>query len=260
MNDFNNNSEPQETVRQTLERVMREKGYLGNNNSSYNKQTYDSGLNDIGFTPINSVTSEVENNYRLNQEKLHHQSLSNHSFNNGDYRGRNAALRRIEEQRCMEPTQPSSLQFDGRNLVWLENGKPVKSYQAQSGHNRCQNARFTNVEDGGPIPEGYYMLNKDSGQDYEESLWHKINRNMWPRPIKKDWTNFPSSWGHQRIPIQPRQGTDTFGRNGMYIHGGNNGFGSAGCIDLERGMPDFYNDFKNYNDNMSIEVKYPEKK
>ena len=44
----------------------------------------------------------------------------------------------------------------------------------------------------------------------------------------------------------------------MYVHGGDNGFGSAGCIDLERGMPNFYKDWQNYNDDLSLEVKYPE--
>lgn len=43
----------------------------------------------------------------------------------------------------------------------------------------------------------------------------------------------------------------------MYIHGGDNGYGSAGCIDLERNMPTFYNDFKNYDGEMPLNVKYP---
>ena len=70
-------------------------------------------------------------------------------------------------------------------------------------------------------------------------------------------TNKPAAWGQQRIPIQPQSGTNTFGRHSMYVHGGDNGFGSSGCIDLERGMPYFYNDFQNYNEDLPLEVKYP---
>ncbi len=44
---------------------------------------------------------------------------------------------------------------------------------------------------------------------------------VWKRP----------AWGDVRIPIEPEEGTDTFGRDRMYVHGG---FipGSAGCIDV----------------------------
>lgn len=42
----------------------------------------------------------------------------------------------------------------------------------------------------------------------------------------------------------------------MYIHGGDNGFGSAGCIDLEKGMPNFYNDWLKHNETLPLKVKY----
>lgn len=70
-------------------------------------------------------------------------------------------------------------------------------------------------------------------------------------------TNKSAAWGQQRIPIQPQSRTNTFGRHSMYVYGGDNGFGSSGCIDLERGMPYFYNDFQNYNKDLPLEVKYP---
>ncbi|MEE6206602.1 MAG: hypothetical protein VZR95_00930 [Alphaproteobacteria bacterium] len=84
-----------------------------------------------------------------------------------------------------------------------------------------------------------------------------MERIPFARAIKRNWTLTPAAWGHQRIPLQPLDGTNTFGRHSMYIHGGDNGFGSSGCIDLERGMPDFYKDWQNYNGDLSLEVKYP---
>ena len=204
-----------------------------------------------------SLRDEIEYNFKRAKEKELEQCLKPNSYQD-DYLGRLKAKQLIESRRCMEPTRPGSLQFDGGNLIWLENGKPVKYYPAQSGHNAFQSSQYTNVSDDGPIPEGYYMLNKNSGQDYKENLWYKLKRHQ---PIASittnDWKSTPAAWGHQRIPIQPREGTNTFGRHSMYIHGGDNGFGSAGCIDLERGMPEFYKDWQNYNNDLSLEVKYP---
>ena len=146
---------------------------------------------------------------------------------------------------------------------WVENGKGVKYYPAQSGHDAFQSARYTNVANDGPIPQGDYLLEKGSGQSYNESWYnplYKINRTLdnlpYARAIKRNWTLKPAAWGHQRIPIQPQSRTNTFGRSSMYVHGGDNGFGSAGCVDLERGMPEFYKDWENYDDDLSLEVKY----
>ena len=223
--------------------------------SLYNidEKTY---IDEYGIDHSNfSLADEIDYNFRRAKEREMEQSLVQSPTD--DLLGRMKAKHLVESQQSIVPTQPASLQFDGKNVVWLENGKPVKYYPAQSGHDEFQSAQYTNVANDGPIPEGNYMLNKGSGQDYEENLLYKINRNMWPRPIRKDWTNLPAAWGHQRIPLQPRQGTNTFGRDSMYVHGGDNGFGSAGCIDLERGMPDFYKDWQNYNNDLSLEVKYP---
>ena len=51
-------------------------------------------------------------------------------------------------------------------------------------------------------------------------------------------------------------GTNTYGRHSMYVHGGT-APGSAGCIDLTGRNDDFYNDFKNYNGDIELKVKYP---
>ena len=70
------------------------------------------------------------------------------------------------------------------------------------------------------------------------------------------WFEMPNGWGNSRIPIQPQQGTNTFGRHSMYVHGGVVP-GSSGCIDLTSSNGNFYNDFKNYDGDIPLKVKYP---
>ena len=208
-----------------------------------------------------SIRDEIEYNFRRAKEKEMRKKLKPNSYEN-DYLGRMAAQQRVESRKNITPThpdytQPGSLVFDGQNLIWLENGKPVKYYPAQSGHDKFQSAQYTDIANDGPIPQGNYLLTRGSGQDYKENLLYKINRNLRPRPIRRNWTNTPAAWGHQRIPIQPHAGTNTFNRHSMYVHGGDNGFGSSGCIDLERGMPNFYQDWQAYDDDLPLKVKYP---
>ena len=152
-------------------------------------------------------------------------------------------------------SQPASLEFDGQNVVWLQNGQPVKYYPAMSGKPDHQTAADTNLPYTGPIPEGDYLLAQGSGQDYnnkeELSLLQKIN--LWK---KKRWYERPDDWGKSRIPIQPLPNTNTFGRHSMYVHGGIVP-GSAGCIDLTYRNDDFYNDWLKYNGNLPLKVKYP---
>jgi hypothetical protein len=50
-----------------------------------------------------------------------------------------------------------------------------------------------------------------------------------------------SAWGNYRIIIHPYPTTETFGRGGMFIHGGDTP-GSAGCVDLWDAMDTFVQD------------------
>ena len=105
-----------------------------------------------------SLRDEIEYNFRRAKEKEMQQCLKPNT-NQYDYLGRFKAKQIVEDQqRCMMPTQPSSLQFDGKKLSWLQNGYPIRTYQAQSGHNGYQSALYTNISNEGPIPEGFYWL------------------------------------------------------------------------------------------------------
>jgi hypothetical protein len=257
-NNFNNNEEPQETVRQTLERVMREKGYKVDENNYFQQSTNNMQQNNSGFSPTTSIVSEAENNYRHAQEKTHQQCIQPSAFDNGDYRGRIEALKRVESRSNMTPlhpdyTQPATLYFDGKNIAWLENGEPVKYYSGMSGKPNKQSAQYTNEINEGPIPEGNYVLKQGSGEYHKPGEWRTFDEFISGTGI---WKRNPIAWGNSRIPIQPLSNTNTLGRHSMYIHGGDI-LGSAGCIDLTGRNDDFYDDYKRYDGDLYLEVKYP---
>ena len=60
--------------------------------------------------------------------------------------------------------------------------------------------------------------------------------NSWKHPFMSR-----SSWGNYRIIIHPYPTTETFGRGGMFLHGGDTP-GSAGCIDLWDAMDTLVSD------------------
>jgi len=175
-------------------------------------------------------------------------------------------------------TNPNaSLLFDGLSVKWLIDGKPVKEWKAVSGLTLgnvksiasgyldklkdttkllyfagkmkmgMKQAEASKVDELGPTPPGKYKIEKletrsgapldmgpvkawwnwftggygkESGKFTDDSTWSKI------------------AWGNYRSPLIPYPGTNTFGRDGFYIHGGSIP-GSHGCIDLGNDMDDF---------------------
>jgi hypothetical protein len=84
------------------------------------------------------------------------------------------------------------------------------------------------VADKGPIPEGIYWL--DPTELHDMHYWHHVPNPGYP---------FESGgWGKHRITIHPHISTQTYGRGGFFIHGGD-APGSIGCIDLWDHMEDF---------------------
>jgi hypothetical protein len=96
-------------------------------------------------------------------------------------------------------------------------GNVLKEYPATSGRDGVTD---TSVRDKGPIPEGTYTMDpKDISQATGIKGW-----------IRK-WLG---DWGDYRVTLKPDPGTDTKGRDGFFIHGGEKP-GSAGCIDVGAG-------------------------
>lgn len=147
------------------------------------------------------------------------------------------------------------LLFDGTELTYLwqegseDEGYSIlsRSFKAISGRGEDEenNWGITKIFDyteeaqkeksKGPIPEGVYSIQKDESEDISDQNLLKRIANLFGRGT------FPGgvfSWGNKRWWITPEGDTETYGRSGFTIHGGNK-YGSAGCIDLCRNLNNF---------------------
>ncbi len=98
------------------------------------------------------------------------------------------------------------------------------SIEATSGLNKHMNdPDSTNLSNEGPIPIGKYHLMPKELSD--PNHFRDYVRNL----------GGYSDWGDWRITIHPDSKTDTHGRKGFFIHGGQRP-GSKGCIDVGGGM------------------------
>jgi hypothetical protein len=140
-----------------------------------------------------------------------------------------------------------SLEFNGQILTMK--GKRVYTYHAVSGRgdghgNFPLDAKAQHAQSTGPIPEGTYWITPS-----------ELVTNSWMHPAM-----VTSAWDNYRIIIHPFPTTDTFGRGGMFIHGGSEP-GSAGCIDLWTVMDSFVKDLRaevgsNERCQIQLQVKY----
>jgi Protein of unknown function (DUF2778) len=114
-----------------------------------------------------------------------------------------------------------TLHFDG-SFLQVRGIKTPLVLPAVSGK-RTESGKFEysaerqKVPNQGPIPAGDYWIQPSQ---LWENNWLK-NLVVAPR----------SAWGNFRLTIHPYPTTQTHGRGGFFIHGGNVP-GSAGCIDL----------------------------
>lgn len=73
----------------------------------------------------------------------------------------------------------------------------------------------------GPIPAGRYRLFASDVSN--PSFFGDISRRM------------RGDWGDWRVRLYPESNTETYGRSGFFLHGGDQP-GSAGCIDIGGGV------------------------
>ena len=119
--------------------------------------------------------------------------------------------------------QKLGLLFDGYYLKLIVGNAVDSAWFARSGRDVGKSFPYDQerqkMRDTGPIPSGdYWILPKQVAQPKFSS----------------------DSWGRYRITIHQRPTTEAYGRGGFFIHGGAT-FGSAGCIDLAKGMDLFIN-------------------
>lgn len=146
------------------------------------------------------------------------------------------------------------LTFDGRYLDYHEDDKIVKSWRAMSGNKDYQQRRSQKEKNLGPLPEGKWHVRQRDVAFFDDLPLHKqvLNR----AGFKMGFQGGKPSWGNGKVYLEPLPETDTKGRGGFHIHGGNQ-FGSGGCIDLERGLDSFLEHFQNLGEDLILEVKYP---
>ena len=145
--------------------------------------------------------------------------------------------------------------FNGREFDIYNNGELLYSIPAMSGKPFYQCKDFVGYKGNGPLPEGLWEIDKNTYSSYPEGTkFNKFQQWLNKRLFQK-WKNDPVAWGYARARIIPQNGLDTMGRDGLFIHGGDN-LGSAGCIDLTGNMSKFQDFFERYPENLDLFVKY----
>jgi hypothetical protein len=128
-----------------------------------------------------------------------------------------------------------SLTFNGHFLTMSGNGN--NTYKGISGTPVEKGRRHIRLEFDysvgrqkqpmvGPIPAGNYWVQPSQ---MWTNRWYKIG-------------SF-DAWGNHRITINVYPGTETYGRGGFFIHGGEH-LGTAGCINLHAAMEQFVVDLE----------------
>lgn len=65
---------------------------------------------------------------------------------------------------------------------------------------------------------------------------------------------YREDWGIFRVPLEPKEGTNTYNRTDMYIHGGTYN-GSAGCIDCGNNNW-LFKEIRDTKQNIPVEIDY----
>lgn len=150
------------------------------------------------------------------------------------------------------------MRFDGQNLSLYKNNNLVDRLGAQSGQDDYQSARYQNLPDLGPLPEGTYYANQNNRQSLNwKNIYLKTAEKLGVDTEEKcTWSGWPLSWGLRKIWLKPDPDTDTYGRSGFTIHGGLYK-GSRGCIDIpwQTGTLSDYLDECQFS--VPVKVKYP---
>jgi len=159
---------------------------------------------------------------------------------------------KVADKKVVTPGTPK-LTFNGHWLCWAwPDGKKSVCWAAVSGRSGYQSKEYQKTADKGPIPEGKWLISQSKYQkmpdrDWIDQIINEFGRGAWP--------GGESSWGKSRIWLTPIQGTQTHGRSGFSIHGGDSP-GSAGCIDLTNQLESFIKTFREYGKDVELTVKY----
>lgn len=142
--------------------------------------------------------------------------------------------------------------FDGEKLTIYQNNEKIDSWAGVSGRPGYQLPTDQVFKSTGPLPEGVYIAKQSNYQKID--LFSAVVGYMPPKG-RGEWPGSTYSWGTSRVWLDPSQQTNTFGRDGFSVHGGEIP-GSAGCIDLTSEMDGFSKWFENNGKDVIIFVSY----
>lgn len=148
--------------------------------------------------------------------------------------------------------------FNGKTLSEYDRLRKTREWKAMSGRSDYQDALYQARTKRGPLPEGDYTFNRANWRRFQDlSPLNKLVSSLSMGPIKMGaWPGGTYAWGDYRVDLTPTKETNTMGRTNTLIHGGG-AFGSGGCVDLEKGINDFYNTNRlHMQDVFPLKVKY----
>ena len=150
------------------------------------------------------------------------------------------------------------LKFDGSKLSLLKGDDEIDWWPAISGKENYWDKKYQTLKDTGPLPEGNYDVKLSNFQDRLAEPLYKRALSYFPFGKLTKYPGGEVKWGNSRISLVPASDTQTYGRGGFFIHGGNK-HASAGCIDTARYNDDFMETFLALDRDLPLEVSYPEK-
>lgn len=167
-----------------------------------------------------------------------------------------------DDMELKTPYSDPEIEFDGNDVYVRRNGTEFESFPAMAGKSGYQNRSSMSVSDRGPTPEGLYYADPKKLQERKGFFKDSLNvlSQLTQKPVKQViknnyWKYAPDAWGNYRVPLEPAEDTETFGRHSMYIHGGDE-LGSAGCIDLGPNMDRLAPYIRSSRQPVRVRVKY----
>lgn len=237
-----------EQTKQAVEDFQKSKGFTGKDVDGIVGSLTWNSLFGASFTPSTALSADTTS---VNKDMRAFKPLPPADL----------AKKLVGDSNAINPN--ASLLFNGEELQWLINGKPVKSWKAISGitwkntpitqwpdtlkRYTIDPAKWSKDKDAGPLPPGKYSVGPIQGRDNTlptvsqiTALWYWLTGQYKDKPggFSSESEFSRVAWGNYRAPINSKPGTDTHGRGSFYVHGGAIP-GSHGCIDLTDQMDDF---------------------
>ena len=125
---------------------------------------------------------------------------------------------------------------------------------------RSTNGTLTHYNDSGNVVGMYpYTTGQDGVTDPSMPWQGPIppgNYSLDPSQISAGgfFRNLLGDWGKYRVPLTPDSSTNTYGRDGFFLHGGKKP-GSAGCIDVGSGDKTLFPNLIGHDGPIPVTVK-----